>query len=130
MPDNESAESKGLFESLSTLGATLVAIVHTRLELLSVDLEEERQHLFSIMLLSLIAVFLLGIGVVMAAIMLVVVYWDTNRLLVLSILTMLFLFLGIATGIYAVYRARSKPRLFSSSLDELQKDQQQLSSKS
>lgn len=130
MPDNESAESKGLFESLSTLGATLVAIVHTRLELLSVDLEEERQHLFSIMLLSLIAVFLLGIGVVMAAIMLVVVYWDTNRLLVLSILTMLFLFLGIATGIYAVHRARSKPRLFSSSLDELQKDQQQLSSKS
>lgn len=128
MTENTPGESKGLFESLSMLAATLVAIVQTRLELLSVDLEEERQHLFTIMLLALVAVFLLGIGIVLAAILIMVIFWDTHRLLVLALLTVLFLLLGSATGAYALHRVRAKPRLFSSSLSELQKDQQQLTS--
>lgn len=129
MPDNAPGEGRGLFESLSVFAATLVAIVQTRLELLSIDLEEEREHLFSIMLLALVAVFLLGIGVVLAAILLVVIYWETHRILVLTILTVLFLLVGIATGAYALYKVRTKPRLFSSSLSELQKDSQQLDSR-
>lgn len=129
MTENASGESKGLFESLSMFGATLVAIVHTRLELLSLDLEEEREHLFSIMLTALIAVFLLGIGVVLSAILLVVIFWETHRLLVLGILTVFFLLVGIATGALALYKIRAKPRIFSSSLSELQKDTEQLSSR-
>lgn len=109
--------------------ATLVAIIYTRLELLSVDLEEEREHLTAIMLLSLIAVFLLGIGVVLSAILLVVLFWESHRLLVLGLLTAFFLLLGLVVGAYALHRIRAKPRLFSSSLAELQKDHQQLSSR-
>lgn len=127
MPEN--GGSRGLFESLSVFAATAVAIIQTRLELLSLDLEEEREHLLAIMLLALVAVFLLGIGVVLAAILLVVAFWETHRLLVLGILTTLFLLLGISTGAYALYRVHTKPRLFSSSIAELQKDQQQLSSR-
>lgn len=129
MPENAPGESKGLFESLSMFGATLVAIAHTRLELLSIDLEEEREHLLSILLLALAAVFLLGIGVVLTSMLLVVVFWETHRILVLSILTSLFLLLGIGTGIYALHKVRTKPRLFTSTLAELHKDQQQLSSR-
>lgn len=128
MPENTPGENRGLFDSLSMFGATLVAVAHTRLELLSLDLEEEREHLFRILLLSLVAVFLLGIGVVLAAILLVVVFWDTHRLLVLGLLTALFLVLGAALGAYAAHIVRAKPRLFSASLAELHKDQEQLSS--
>lgn len=110
-------------------GATMVAVVRTRLELLSIDLEEERERLFSIMLIALAAVFLLGIGIVLAAILLVVIYWETNRLMVLSVLTAFFLLLGAALAAYAIQKTRSKPRLFTSSLSELNKDQQQLSSR-
>lgn len=129
MPENSPGESKGLFESLSMFGATMVAVVRTRLELLSIDLEEERERLFSIMLIALAAVFLLGIGIVLAAILLVVIYWETNRLMVLSVLTAFFLLLGAALATYAIQKTRSKPRLFTSSLSELNKDQQQLSSR-
>lgn len=129
MTENETGESKGLFESLSMFGATLVAIVHTRLELLSLDLEEERERLFSILLTTLIAVFLLGIGVVLSAILLVVIFWETHRLLVLSILMVFFLLLGTAIGALALHKIRSKPHIFSSSLSELQKDTEQLSSR-
>jgi len=129
MTENETGESKGLFESLSMFGATLVAIVHTRLELLSLDLEEERERLFSILLTTLIAVFLLGIGVVLSAILLVVIFWETHRLLVLGILMVFFLLLGTVIGAMALHKIRSKPRIFSSSLSELQKDTEQLSSR-
>jgi len=129
MTENETGESKGLFESLSMFGATLVAIVHTRLELLSLDLEEERERLFSILLTTLIAVFLLGIGVVLSAILLVVIFWETHRFLVLSILMVFFLLVGTAIGALALHKIRSKPRIFSSSLSELQKDTEQLSSR-
>ncbi|MBS1132667.1 MAG: hypothetical protein H6R16_3669, partial [Proteobacteria bacterium] len=47
MSEKTPGESKGLLESLTTLAATLVAIAHTRLDLLSSDLEEEREHLLS-----------------------------------------------------------------------------------
>lgn len=110
-------------------GATMLAVVRTRLELLSIDLEEERERLFSLMFIALAAAFLLGIGIVLAVILLVVAYWETNRLMVLGILTAFFLLLGAALAAYAMQKMRSKPRLFTSSLSELNKDQQQLSSR-
>lgn len=120
-------EGKGLFESLSMFAATMVAIVHTRLELLSIDLEEERERLFAIMLLAIAAMFLMGVGIVLASVLLVVVFWETHRLLVLSLLTALFLLLGITVWAFAIYKVRTKPRLFASSLTEFTKDREQLS---
>lgn len=109
--------------------ATLVATVFTRLELLSVDLEEEREHLFSIMLLAIASMFLLGLGVVLAAFLLVVLFWETHRLLVLSILTACFLLIGGGVAAYALHKVRTKPKIFSASLTELNKDHQQLSTR-
>jgi uncharacterized membrane protein YqjE len=62
MPEKALGGSKGLLESLTMLAATLVAIAHTRLDLLSTDLEEERAHLFSLLVLALAALFCLGVG--------------------------------------------------------------------
>ncbi len=124
-----SGERKGLLDSLTTLAATLVAIAHTRLDLLSTDLEEEREHLLSLLVLTLAALFCLGVGVVLAAILLVVAFWDTHRLLVLGALTGFFLAAGMAAWGYATHRARTKPKLFAGSLSELFKDGQHLVSR-
>jgi uncharacterized membrane protein YqjE len=90
--------SKGLLESLATLAATLVAIAHTRLDLLSADLEEDREHLLSLLVLTLAALFCLGVGLVLATILLVVAFWDTHRILALSGLAGFFLAAGMAAG--------------------------------
>lgn len=129
MPENSPGVHRGLFDSLSAFAGNLIATIQTRLELLSVDLEEEREHLFSIMLLAIASMFLLGVGIVLAAILLVVLFWETHRLLVLSSLTASFLLLGVAVWIYALHKVRTKPKLFTSSLSELHKDQQQLSTR-
>lgn len=126
----EKAPSKGLLDSLTALAATLVAIAHTRLELLSTDLEEDREQLISLLVLALAALFCLGVGVVLASILLVVTFWDTHRLLVLGSLAGIFLLGGFATWGFAMHKFRTKPRLFAASMSELLKDGQQLGSRS
>jgi len=129
MTDKTPGASKGLLDSLTMFAATLVAMAQTRLELLSADLEEEREHFFSLLVLSLAALFFLGVGMVLAAILLVAVFWDTHRLLVLGSLAGLFLAAGLAAWLFAMNKAKTKPRLFAASLSELLKDRQQLISR-
>jgi uncharacterized membrane protein YqjE len=129
MAEKTPGGSKGLFESLTVLATTLVAIAHTRLDLLSTDLEEEREHLLSLLVLTLAALFCLGVGVVLATILLVAVFWDTHRLLVLGLLAGFFLAVGMAAWGFAMRKAKTKPRLFAASLLELLKDRQQLDSR-
>lgn len=121
--------SKGLLDSLTMLAATLVAIAHTRLDLLSADLEEGREHLLSLLVLALAGLFCLGVGAVLASMLLVAAFWDTHRLLVLGSLAGFFLAVGMAAWVFAMHKARTKPRLFAASLSELLKDRQQLVSR-
>jgi uncharacterized membrane protein YqjE len=129
MSETSHGESRGLLASLSTFAATLVAIAHTRLELLSSDLEEDRAHLVSLLVYSLVALFCLGVGVVLAAILLVVVFWDSHRLLVLAALAGGFLVAGVVAQSRVRDMAKRKPRIFSASMAELLKDRQHLASR-
>ncbi len=124
--ENTTEQRKGLLDSLSSLAASLLAIAHTRIELLSIDLEEEREHLQLLLVSALSALFCIGIGVLLSTMLLVAIFWDTHRLLVLGLLAAFFFVVGIATWAHAMHRAKSKPRLFAASLSELLKDYQQL----
>lgn len=127
IPESATAGGKGLFASLTSLASTLVAILHTRLELLSTDFEDTQAQLISLLVLVLTSLFFIGVGVVLATILLVVAFWDSERLLVLGSLTGCFLVAGIAAGAVAMHRARNKPRPFAASLAELSKDRQAVS---
>lgn len=129
MAEKTPGRSKGLLESLTVLVATLVAIAHTRLDLLSTDLEVDREHFLSLLVLTLVALFCLGVGVVLVTILLVAVFWDTYRLLVLASLAGFFLAVGIGAWAFAMHKAKTRPRLFATSLSELYKDRQQLDSR-
>ena len=129
MTEKTPGGSKGLLESLAALAATLVAIAHTRLDLLSADLEEDRERVLSLLVLTLSTLFCLGVGVVLATILIVVAFWDTHRVLALSGLAGFFLAVGMAAWMFAMHKARTKPRLFAASLSELLKDRQQLVSR-
>lgn len=124
-----SAETKGLLESLSAFATTLVSVAHTRLELLSLDLEEDRAHLFTLVVQYLIAAFFLVVGLVIAIILVVFALWENHRLFALSLVAGVFLLMGFGIGCYALYKSKTKPRLFSASLSELAKDQQALDPK-
>ena len=118
--------SGGLLESIKTLSATLLAIGQTRLQLLSNDLEEERAWLASMLIWTLVAFFCATLAVILATLLVVVVFWDTYRLLAISIMIAIFIFgTGYAWRVVC-NMSRSKPRLFSASIAELSKDREQL----
>lgn len=120
--------SAGLLLSLKNLTATLIAIVYTRLELLSTDMEEGRERMLSLFIVTFVSLFCLCIGVVLLAMMIVVIFWETHRLLALGTLTGAFLLVGLILCRIAIRQLRAMPRMFAASLTELSKDQQQLES--
>lgn len=123
MSDN--INNNGLLGSLKRLTNTCIGIVHTRLELLSTDLEEGRERLISLLAMTFVALFCLCFGMVLLAILIVVLFWDTHRLLVLSLLTGLFIVTGGIIGALAIRALKSMPRMFEASLAELVKDHQE-----
>lgn len=127
MAEESHAPSGGLFDSLRTLSVSLVGIVHTRLELLSVDVAEEREHLTSMLVLGLVALFCFGVGIVLLSILIVVALWESHRLLALGGMAGFFLAAGGGVVWFALHKIRTKPRLFEASLAELSKDRQHLS---
>jgi uncharacterized membrane protein YqjE len=122
-------ESKGLLDSLSTLASTLVGIIHTRLALLSNDIEEDRERLFLQIILSIIAAFCLIVGFVLMIILIVFVLWEQHRLYALFSIAGFLILIGFGVGGFAVYKLKTKPKFFSASLTELLKDKDRLNSR-
>jgi uncharacterized membrane protein YqjE len=121
------ADSTGLMESLKRLASTLLAIIQTRLELLSSEVEEERLRIGQILFYGSIAMFFFGLAIILLTAFIVVVFWDSNRLMVLGSFAVLYFVAGLLAWNASRRVAREKSRLFSASLAELADDHDQLS---
>jgi len=115
-----------LFASVKGLLGTGVTLLHNRLELLGVELAEERVRLASLLAYGGAAFLCLAAGLIFLAIFLTVLMWDSNRLLALGVFSALFLAAGIASLMLTLSLAKSGSKLFSASLAELRKDRDTL----
>lgn len=120
------AESIGLLASLKRLACTLLATAQTRLELLSNEIEAERLCIKQMLLYGSVALFFFGLAIMLVTVFIVVLFWDSHRLLVLGSLAALFFAIGILLWNVLCRVAREKSKLFSTSLSELAKDQDRL----
>jgi uncharacterized membrane protein YqjE len=118
----DSSARGGLLASLRALLATGIGILQTRLELLVVELEEEKARVFGLLAFGAIGVILFAAGLVFIAVFFTVLLWDNNRLLALGMFSVLFLGGGIACLLVARHHARTRSGLFAGSLAELAKD--------
>lgn len=120
MADNVSRA--GLFASLRGLLGTAAALLKNRLELLGIELAEERERLLALLAWSAVACVGLAAGLVFFAVLITVLLWDSNRLLVLGVFSALFLGAGFYACVMISRLARSGSKLFAASLAELRKD--------
>jgi uncharacterized membrane protein YqjE len=118
----DAPHSAGLLASFQRLLGSSLGLLHNRIELLGIELAEERENLLSLIVLSMLAAICLGAGMVFLAVLIAYLCWDTHPALVLSLFAVLFL----SVGGFAWWRAVRQPRLgthiFSASLAELHKD--------
>ena len=127
--DPDAGQSPGLLTSLQRLIATLLEILQTRVEIVATEFEEERVRLRELVVFGSLTLFFVSVGLTLATLFVVALYWDTHRLAVLGGVALLYLGLGGFTAICLNRRLKSRPRLFSTTLSELEKDRDQLSSR-
>jgi uncharacterized membrane protein YqjE len=119
----------GLLASVRQFGATFVALVHTRIELVTTEVEEELQRGVIILLWSILAVFFGALSVLMVAVTLLVIFWDDHRVLVASLITSAFVVITGAMAFLARGHLKAKPRFLAASLEELKRDRAALERK-
>jgi uncharacterized membrane protein YqjE len=126
MAGKDSETGGGLLDSIRKLASTLVGILQTRLEIFATEIEEAKLRLGQILLLWLVALFCLGLGIVLLAVFFVVLFWDSHRLAVLGVMAGFFMGMGIFAGLVVRAKAAESPKMFSDTLAELAKDRERL----
>jgi uncharacterized membrane protein YqjE len=125
MPE-EAGHAEGLLESLRGLAKTFVALVQTRLEIFASEFEEERTRLARIVMLAVVAAFCLGLAIVLLVLLVVVVFWDSNRLLAIGVIAGLFALGALAVLVKLRAVSKHRPKFLSTTLAELHKDAKEL----
>jgi len=108
--------------TVGRIGANLLAMLRTRLELAAIELQEETHRLFGYLAWGVAAAFFGVVAVLLAILFVLVLFWDTHRLLAVGGMTLLFA-LG---SVLAFFKVRgdltSRPPLMAATLAELRKD--------
>jgi uncharacterized membrane protein YqjE len=118
----------GFFDSLKAVMSDFAALLQTRLELASTEFEEEMERLKQMLLLGAVALFCFSIGVILLTIFVVVVFWDTHRLLALGGLAALYLTAALVVGLIIRSKAGALPKFLSLTISEFAKDRERLRS--
>jgi len=125
MPE-DAGHTESLLESLRGVAKTFVALVQTRIEIFASEVDEERTRFGRILVLAVVALFCLGLAVVLGVLLIAVLFWENNRLLALGILTGVFALGGLVALVALRSAVRDRPKFLSATLAELRKDQKEL----
>jgi uncharacterized membrane protein YqjE len=120
------ATAAGLVHSVGRLSGTLLGILHTRLELLRTELQEEVHHTAKLALWAFIAAFAGLMTLFLAALAVIFAFWDSHRILACLSMVALFALIAIGGALAAQHKLKTKPPLLDATLAELAKDRDQL----
>lgn len=114
--------SAGFIGSLRALGDGLIASLQGRIELFSVEVQEEKFRLIQIFIWISAAVFTGVMAITFARLTLVYLFWESARLAVLGGLTLLYT--GALVAIIVAFRRylARQPRPFAATLQEIGED--------
>lgn len=120
----------GLVTHVRQLGASILGHVAMRFELLSIEVQEEKARLVKLAISVAFAVLLLITSVVLIAMAVLVIYWDTAyRVPAALSIAGAFSLLTVGCGLYVSGQLRQSSALFVTSAAELRLDGQALDPK-
>jgi uncharacterized membrane protein YqjE len=116
--------SAGLLGSVRAFADGVLGSVHERIELLAVELHEEKHRLVQIFIWISSIVFLAMLATVFASLAVVVLYWDTARVQVVCLLAAAYAVALVAVVFGFRRYLKRQPRPFSATLNELKQDRE------
>ncbi len=107
--------------------STAASLVHTRLALAGIELEEEMQRLIMAAVLGVVALVFVLLALVVGTFTIVAAVAPENRVWVMLVITLVYLVIAVVSvmrvrGIFA-----NRPPIFAATLAELEKDKETLS---
>jgi uncharacterized membrane protein YqjE len=112
----------GLSGSLRLLGATLLALIGARAELIAIELQEETGRARQKLVLLTVAALFLAMGLLLAAFLVVVLFWDTHRMLAAGGVTLFYFCIGGWALVSLREMNRNSPPPFAATLGEFAND--------
>lgn len=116
----------GIIRSGRRMLAILVNMARTRLNLLAVELMEEKSRIWLMLVLTGLALIFAAMALLTLSLLVVVAFWDENRLLAISGLLAFYVLAAAATLLVLRQKAKAGSTLFASTLRELAKDTAEL----
>ncbi|MBI5257782.1 MAG: phage holin family protein [Burkholderiales bacterium] len=112
----------GVSGPVRRLGASLLALLRIRLELLAIEVQEEKDRIASLLVWAVLTALMAGFGAVFVALFITVALWDTHRLAALGIAALVF----VGLALLALLRVRRlvglRSTMFQASMAELRQD--------
>lgn len=128
-PAHGTKNTTGLFQSLNNFIGTFVSLAHTRLELLTTELQEEVRQVGRILVWTFIALFAAMMGLFLGALTVIFAFWDTHRILAALLMTGSFFVIAVVSALILRQNLREKPPMLDATLAELAKDRDMLRAK-
>jgi uncharacterized membrane protein YqjE len=120
----ESRRFEGLGGSLRRFGDSLMGLLETRVEILSLEWAEERRTLSRVLLVVFALAVCLQLAIVMGLVFLMLAINEEQRLAVLGIATLALLLAVVIGGLWLRRWLKSRPPMFAVTMTEIRKDRE------
>jgi uncharacterized membrane protein YqjE len=119
--DNTPQAGGGLVPTLRRIFTTLRDVAENRVELFLVEWREERLRLLEVLLLLMVGTVCVLMALLLVTFVIVAIFWDTHRVLVLTLIILVYA--GGAVLTLGMLRSRMRKRqAFTATLEQIKKD--------
>ena len=115
-------QSSGLMASVQRFGEALLSTLRNRLELFSLELQEEKERAVAILIAAAAAIFFTFLAIVVVTLTVVALVPETARPFVLLGFSLLYVILAVSAVLLLRKKLRGLARPFADSVAELKKD--------
>jgi uncharacterized membrane protein YqjE len=120
--DNQSPNALHEHGPLRRMLSSIVALWHARLELIGIELAEERERLVAVIFLGLAAGVFAMMALISLTALIAVAFWETYRWQVLAGITVVYLIGALICALKARSGLHGAPIFFQATLHEIEKD--------
>ena len=112
----------GIVQSGRRMLAILIGMVRTRLNLLAVELMEEKSRIWLMLVLTALALIFASMALLMLSLLVIVAFWEDNRLLAIGGMLAFYIVATAGALLFLRHKAKLGSSLFAGTLGELAKD--------
>jgi uncharacterized membrane protein YqjE len=107
---------------LRRIFSSVFSILQTRLELIGIELAEEKDRLLAVLFLGLAAMMLAMMSLIALTALIAIAFWDTYRWQALAGITIVYAIAALVCGLRARSNLHNAPAVFEATLHEFEKD--------